>query len=852
MAVRNKVEKYRDRYTDTVHRYRDSPADAITENMYGILAVITTVFATWIRLIPENGMEYLQALDTYMISRYAEAIVSNGYLPMNDVWRYVPYITPTWHMNLGNIYIPAYAYSIIEPVTALSFLEWAQIYPAIAGGLMALVMYFIGKEMFDKTTGVCAAFFLAASPAILHRSSAGWFEKEPIAALLMFISIYFLVRAWKRKDWLSGIVSGTALGVAATAWGGTQFLFLLYPITAFIVVFLNEDIENLLIAFTPTLLIGHVLPATLNPARSQLPNPYLLAALGVLTLIWLRYSVEEYDLLNAAYYRYVVPATTIVGAVLMFLSPLYSQRLASMVEGLMEVALQSGGDVIAGTVAENTPASVSQIIGQLGVARIQNIQQLSGFYPVAEFFSGWTFAILGTTALITIGGYMLLRKYDIVDTVSAGVAYFAFILVTLVFSGIMISLLLPENASQQVKLNTFLAFAYPMIWAFMGGIFLFLFAPKQELSMENKWYIVLPLLWILATLFGATQRSRLLFLTSQPVALMAGFGLATVIRQLRTVSVWEMMADRMDDAEAEIDARRLFIAVLVLVLIPVVVFNAGAAQSMASQIGGSPNGAWMENLDYMREETPVDSVILSWWDYGYHFETIGGRAAIADGGNLGFYGEGVADGHKINLPLADFLTSEDHTDHMDWLQQLSVDYVVLDASMIGKYSAVSQIANRDNSDFSAMQTFDCRERNGQCTVQRANGNQYLTYCQQRNNRCVGPQFLVPIEQNENGGASPAGTPLFRQQGASAPIENFCSPDGIMSFDTNSSQQSLPGCVAFHPYSQHQQLVYIPEDVMDSTLVRLYVMDAYQMPAFDEVQNNGYVKMWEVDYPEDTQ
>lgn len=827
MALRKRVSQ---RY-DT---YQDNPQQFFKDNVYGILMVATVLLALYIRLIPRKNMEYMQALDPYMISRLAETIVTEGHLPAVDAWRYFPYITPTYHLNLGNIYIPAYLYKVFGPVTGLNFVEWTQFYPALLGAGMVLVMYFIGKEMFDQEAGLLAAFFLAVSPAVLHRSSAGWFEKEPIGAFLMFTSIYFVTRAWKRQSWPSGIVSGFALGLAVISWGGAKALILLYPLAIFPIALLNEDIRNMIAAFTPTILIGHILPAILNAQRWSVPNGMFIAAIGVLGLIWARYIAEEYDLVEDAYLKYVTPGLTLLGGFLLFLSPLYSQRLAGMVQGLINSALQSGGGVVGGTVAENTPARTGQIVGQLGVGRIQQMAQLQSLYPWAELFSGWTLSIIGTSVLLTMLGYMLLRKFDVIDTVTTLVSYFAFGLTTLILSAILMALL-PGSGG---------AFIYPIGVALIGGAALAVFAENRERTLNEQWYLIIPLLWIASTLFAATQRSRILFLTSQPVALMAGFGLSVALKEIRNLSIWQDFAEQSPDLTAD----RILVAVIALLLIPIIVVNTGAAFSMANAIGGSPNSAWMENLEYMRESTPVDSVILSWWDYGYWFETIGGRAAIADGGNLAFYSKAPGYQHsRNNMPLADFLTAEDYTQHMDWLRDRSVDYVVLDSSMIGKYSAVSQISNRDNSKFSAMQTLGCAQRNGQCVVQQSKGQQFMIY------QGRGARVLVPVRQQGNG-ISLAGAPMFQTQQGTAPVQNFCSPNGINSFDINQSQQSVPGCVAWDPYRGQQRLIYIPQDVMRSTLVDLYVMDGANMPEFEKVEggSNGYVKMWNVKYDESQQ
>ncbi len=803
------------------------PADLRSAGKYPGLLGMVFVFALWIRLIPQEGMQYLQALDPYMIARMSEAVATGG-IPAIDMWRYFPYGTPTYLLNLGDIYIPAYLYQVVSPF--MDFVTWAQVYPAVAGALMVVAMYFAGKELFDRQAGILAAFFLAAAPGVLHRSSAGWFEKEPFAAFLMISSIYLLTRAWKRNSWPAGIASGAALGIALTVWGGAKFLVLLYPLVLVAAALVERDAERLVAAFTPTILVGHVLAAAANPSRWSVPSGAFVLSIAALAVVWIRYIVDEYDMVEEARLDYVVPGLYGVGGVLLFLSPLYSQALAGYVTSFISKARQGTGGVIAGTVAENQAAQAGQIIGQLGAFQAQQV--LPGAGIVAEFFSGWTFSLLGTAILVAVLGGMLVQRYNEKEEVPYWAAVLS-VLTALLALVVGLLFLLPGGLATNM-----MAFIFVFVTAVVGAVLLIAFPPEDAVSIGQRWYLIIPLVWILATLYGVAQKSRLLFLTAQPVALLAGYGLSVGLHQIRDSSLWEQLAD----ADVEMEPERAYRTVIVLLLLVVVVLNGAAAYSMAQGVGGSPNQAWMENLDFMREETPQDSVVLSWWDYGYWFETIGARAAIADGGNMGFYsqpGEG-----KINLPLADFLTSEDYTEHLDWLDSLSVDYVVLDSSMIGKYSAVSQIHNRNNNNFNAMQTADCRTQDQRCVTTSANNQTYLLY-QQR-----GARFLVPFEQ-VGGQLEISGAPLMQTQRGTAAIGNVCTEDGIQEVDVPENQSTIPGCVSFHPYRQHQTLVFIPPEVMDSALVNLYVMDAHGMEHFEEVFDNGFVKMWRVDYDSET-
>ncbi|WP_158308275.1 STT3 domain-containing protein [Fervidicoccus fontis] len=46
------------------------------------------------------------------------------------------------------------------------------------------------------------------------------------------------------------------------------------------------------------------------------------------------------------------------------------------------------------------------------------------------------------------------------------------------------------------------------------------------------------------------------------------------------------------------------------------------------------NDAWIYTLDYIKNDTPANSVILTWWDYGYWIPVMTGRATVADGATI--------------------------------------------------------------------------------------------------------------------------------------------------------------------------------------------------------------------------
>ena len=76
---------------------------------------------------------------------------------------------------------------------------------------------------------------------------------------------------------------------------------------------------------------------------------------------------------------------------------------------------------------------------------------------------------------------------------------------------------------------------------------------------------------------------------------------------------------------------------------------------------------WIESLTWVKNNTPDDSVVASWWDYGYWIQTKGERATIADNSTLSTY--------FIKILAKTFL----ETPEQGWqsLQKLDADYFIV-------------------------------------------------------------------------------------------------------------------------------------------------------------------------------
>lgn len=801
------------------------------------------VLALYLRYMPERGMQYLQALDPYMIFRMSQHLAAEGSLPALDFARYFPYAAPIYRLQLGNILFPAVFYWMGPFLFFGSYLEWAQFYPALMGALGVVFAYLLGKELWSKEAGISAAIFLATMSGVMHRTSAGFFEKEPVGSMFMMVSLYFFTRAWKRDEWISGIASGLAMAFFTISWGGAKMLWLLYPLVTGVAMFLDVDIDRLVKAYTPTVIIGGGVASALNPTRFWFTYHFFVANLALVGFLWSRHLVEELEIIQQQRLRYYVPVASILGLIFLAISPLFWDYPYSIVKPLVNAAVQGGGGVIATTVAENAPASFPQLLSNYNYPS----RALAGSLNPLMFLGAWTFMLIGVGLLGGRIALMLSRKFSLIQEKVDKKVFYSIIGVVVFAWILVLSGFLNSTARASRTFFTMMSLMPMILFMAMGGIAAFWMREDPNFKIEFEWYQLLPFFWVITNFFGSIAKSRLLFLGTFSVAIVAGYGLSRAIELLRSLEYPEIES---------VDPGQLKYFVVVALVAATFSVNAGAGYSSAQSIGGSPNQGWNQSLSYIESNTEEGSVILSWWDYGYWFESIGRRPAVADGGNAGYY----ASGEKINYPLADFLSSSNPENHTDFLKKHSVDYILLDRTMIGKYSAVSQISKRttDRNEVESMtQVTSCRTRNRRCipapleqSLSRGSGNQTIGSFTTSNG---GLRVYAPIERNGQD-LEISGALTLETGGGRTKIDCKLTEEGRVDFNTS---RSADLCIAENPHlsleagagsNSRSQLVLVPEAITDSTIVRLYLMDGYGIDFAEKVPeaSNRYVRMWEVD------
>ena len=96
------------------------------------------------------------------------------------------------------------------------------------------------------------------------------------------------------------------------------------------------------------------------------------------------------------------------------------------------------------------------------------------------------------------------------------------------------------------------------------------------------------------------------------------------------------------------------------VKIPATILNGGTIYPVVTD-------DWKDSLEWIKKNTPEDSVIVAWWDYGYWITTLSERTTLADNATI--------DSKKISEIATVFLNPPDEA----WkkLQEMDADYVLV-------------------------------------------------------------------------------------------------------------------------------------------------------------------------------
>jgi len=243
-----------------------------------ILILILTVAFT-IRLLPLRWGYYLSEFDPYFQFRITDHFVQNGVFSYaawtNDPMSWWPWgrdvphtsfpalglTAATFYTILNALGVPMTPTVATDPLSANPVYNFVIIFPAIMAVLTCIVIYFFGKDIGGKATGLFAAFFLAINESYIGRTMLGFFDDETIGIFgILLVSLFFLRSLDKersvKQSFIYAVAAGLSLGYLFAGWGAARYASGLIMLLVGIMLVFRRYTSRLLLSYSVTFGIG--------------------------------------------------------------------------------------------------------------------------------------------------------------------------------------------------------------------------------------------------------------------------------------------------------------------------------------------------------------------------------------------------------------------------------------------------------------------------------------------------------------------------------------------------------------------------------------------------------------------
>ncbi len=661
----------------------------------GFLLIVALILGVYVRSLPmqdHNGNPGLwdittnswtlgPDLDPWLFTRMAKLIVNEGSIPEIDTFRNVPLGFATSKETVLLPYMIAWTYKISKIFYPSANVEFgAALLPVILFGLTIISFFLFVREIFvheSKSSkiranliAIISTFFMIVTPVFLSRTIAGIPEKESGAFLFLFLALYLFLKAWKSEKIKNTLIFGAFAGIATALMGFISGLFIYIYLTIFIASFigfiLNKFEKKEIVAYSiwwiSSSLLFLIFPGKIsfiNTITSLTTGPafFLFALLFVHLLLWKTKLSENKLLKKIKLPKNIISILVLISFTIIFLLIIDSSFIFDKINQINNLLRPTTGRWNQ-TVAENKQPYFVEWVGSFGPF-IKNI-------PIMF----WMFFV-GSIVLFK----NMLNKIKKKDSWKLTGLYL-FFLMGLIFSRYSSSSLF--NGENFIS-KSFFVISILLLFGYL--IYYYLKYEKEGNKGFEKieyTYLILLSLFVL-TIFSARSAIRLIMV----VGPIAPIFLAYLLE--RTATSFKRTKQE----------NKVFIGILLLILSVLAIFTfINYYDTVKSQsynhIPTLYNQQWQKAMDWVRDETPADTVFAHWWDYGYWVQSIGERATVLDGGNsISFWNY-----HMGRLVL----TGDNQKDALEYLYNHDADYLLIDSSDIGKYGAFASIGSDENYD----------------------------------------------------------------------------------------------------------------------------------------------------------
>ena len=568
--------------------------------------------------VDSTGLPYFSEMDSYYNLRLTEDYVDHGFVGDEKVngseWdnhRYAPDGNKIDY-ELGIVYVTSYLHDLANKYYGdYSVREVAFWTGAIISSLAVIPAYIFSRRLTNDAGAIVATLIIALAPNYFAHTFPGFFDTDMFYYIFSIFFVFFFVESIRSENWIWKVVfavlSIISIGIFSIQWTGWIFYVAMMGLFAVIYLiatfFFNVDedrdsysnVAEWLIhnkEFLSIVLIGVIGFAGLAVFRG------VDGVLGIFSSV--------FGLLN------LQSASVVVGGFPNVLISVAEMQMPSMLgAGMTSMFLANTNGFINGIggIAVFFAALIVLYILVSRAWKFRNVRQKpvdakpqkgKRLSAAEKLDNSRKFKL--SLADLKFGG-----DNPILANKRLTVLYATLFVVWVVVTALAVS-----RGSRFIT-------TIVLPFAFLAGIFVGYACDYIKNRLNNdKWLIA-------AILFCG-------FLAAVPLATINtvyGILIFAAIAAAGLITVYALKSNSADKKHVPLKKYVLIIALVIALVTPSI---CGAYQTSESVVPGTNDYMW-NAMQWVNETQPDDTVITSWWDFGYLFEVAADRQVTFDGGS---------------------------------------------------------------------------------------------------------------------------------------------------------------------------------------------------------------------------
>ncbi len=615
-------------------------------------------------------------LDAFYWLREAAIILQTGHLPLVDTLRvgagnisFSPEILPS-------VLVDVYKFvHLFNSSITLNFID--VIYPVAAFGIGLIIFYFLVYKLTrSKLTAVISALFLTVIPTYFYRTTTGFADHDAFGFMIFFsiLLVYTLSLIWlnkkdeerkiKTNKLLIGILLGALVGfftaLTIASWGGISlFIPMIIPLSFFAFWLIKiksletekKELPKFLLFYISFAIFSLIFALMFNFPLSDILNRIFINPTSFLLGFVLLFSLFDFLIIKFMdkipiknIKKHHVLWAIIFSGLVGFIFLAIQGDLSSFISSIStQIVTPFGTDRLTVTVAEDRQTFTTDWISQVG----------SIFFWL--FFAG----------LITFG-------INLSKSIKEKKRKIGFVLLWV----LLVSALLLGRYSQSSSVLNGGFFSKLLLFGsiLIFSIYCFRIYIKDHLEIRPELLILFATTIIM--LVAANTAAYVMSIVSPFACIFVGY---------LVYNLGSYFKNGKDDLLKMILGLLLIGAIVATAFSFVALYNASSYQAKNTGIG-TYGAQWDDAMAWVRNNTPINSIFVHWWDYGYDLEFLAQRPTLSDGGHF----EGT---FRDNLIGRYVLTETNPNLALSFMKSNNVSYLLIDPTDLGKYPAYSLIGS---------------------------------------------------------------------------------------------------------------------------------------------------------------